>query len=206
MAQDVVFMPPKEIKPPNQRLHVSFMVGTGLISPDDVNQYIQNYISAKTAGGYYISYGGSSDILLEGVFNFSLVVPVGLKMQLKFPMEYGIGSKHVIIDDENEYFTLNRFAPGVIADYYFQSEKRNAFFFGAGFLYNFMWFEGYHANCISPRLELGYRWRKASAGWELLIMADQAEGHISNQTYYNSVKTIDFSGVLLAIRFIPGLM
>lgn len=183
-------------------VRVGLQTAIGYINPDEVNNYIQDYISRITSGGVYYNYGGSAQISVQAAFNLSIIAPVGPKIRLIFPLEYGAASKTITIDNNTERFTISRFGPGMIGEYYFYPGSNDAFFGGLGFLYDFMWFVNQNALAFAPRFELGYSFFGQTTEWQFLLLADFARGKVSSSSGYPPFDSIDFTGPLFAIRLI----
>lgn len=190
----VVFDVTKEEK---QRTTItgSFYIALNFINPTDVNEYIEGYIEDRLGSSYFSI--GSSSINAAGTLGFGLVVPINERLKSKILLEYAGGSKTVLIDEDNETFTINRLAPGFELDYYFPLKSDDAFYFGASLLYNRMWFMQFNANGLGSRIQIGYAIFRFSADWDLYFGMDFATNEVKDNS---ELSTIDFTAPLFGLR------
>jgi hypothetical protein len=124
-------------------------IGVGFFNPDGVNEYISNDLSQ-----YEIVFGNTNLYLYEEVKAF---LNIKTKWFDVVPLvEYTFGPKIVVGADETYLF--NRLSPGVTADFFIPMgmSGKHAFFLGGGAQYHMMTFEGYTANTIGYRAQIGF--------------------------------------------------
>ncbi|ELR69225.1 hypothetical protein C900_05296 [Fulvivirga imtechensis AK7] len=175
----------------------SISVGLGIISPDDVNNYIRNDLSSR--GISIIS--GSSDMtsaLMAGIQLYYVVTP---KLQVKgiFDFAIGISSTELINQSDFVTYTATRISAGVGANYYFGAKRINPYIGGAIF-FHALSFEGYKGTTVGPRAEPGVAFNFGERfKMEAFLQLDVAEASAEK---LSQSMTIDFSSLNAGARFL----
>jgi hypothetical protein len=198
-AQVVFDLPEEEKKAANTKVFASFHVTLGFVSPDDVNEYIQNEIDNIAPGGVFFQQGTPS-ISVACSFNFALIYRPKNNFQFSLPIEYGTAPKTITIDRTTLTFNMNRFSIGSFATYRFFNQADNALYAGAGLLYHNMGFKSSSASKLGPRFEFGYTTFRMRSDLEFFVLADVANGKTKDS--FGSVESIDFTGFYFGTRII----
>jgi hypothetical protein len=140
----------QESSPKNQMIYPTIGVGIGFFYPEDVNNYIKDFI---TAG--YTTVNTELYMYLE--------VKGGLTFRLKnvdftAALEYDIAPKYVVVDvGGNISYSYSRVAPEISANYFIPNKSgKNAFFIGGGISYSFMKFKEFSASNPGFKIQTGY--------------------------------------------------
>jgi hypothetical protein len=122
-------------------------IGIGFFNPDGVNEYIKSDLSEYVTTNANLYMYEEVKAFLNFKTRWFDVVPM---------VEYAIGPKIVVGADATYFF--NRLSPGVTADFFIPMgmSGKYAFFLGGGAQYHMMSFEGYKAETLGYRFQLGF--------------------------------------------------
>lgn len=195
-AQTVFELSKEEQRANDLRARFFLTTSMGPVSPSDVNQFIDRYIDDRL-GSSYISFG-SSDISAVGMVGIGVAIPLSKALHTRIFLEYAGASKTVRLDTDTERFVVNRFAPGVLLDYYFYSSGFGSVYVEGGAYYGFTSFRNINANGPGFKFNLGYAWHRPQTTWDIFIGVDLPSTK-AEQNFYE-LKKIDLTAPLFGFR------
>lgn len=195
-AQTVFELSREEQRESDLRARFFLSTSMGPVSPSDVNRFIDQYIEDRL-GSSYISFG-SSDISAVGMVGLGVAIPLSKELHTRIFLEYAGASKTVRLDSDTERFAVNRFAPGVLLDYYFYSSGFSSVYVEGGAYYGFTSFRNVSANGPGFKFSLGYAWHRPQTTWDIFIGVDLPSTS-AEQNFYELTK-IDLTAPLFGFR------
>ncbi|UCG28239.1 MAG: outer membrane beta-barrel protein [Bacteroidales bacterium] len=176
-----------------------FLVGIGInigfFNPEDVNQYIEDWMSSKG----FLELLGTSDMIMNLGAHFDMGYRINDNIELYGTLEYCAGMKYISVSGgSNYFFHLSRFSPGFIANILIplSSSARNSFFIGGGVLYHIMKFEEYSGNTAGYRIQAGFSLNNFNFNPQIFLAYDGAK--TSDQDYENF--ELKFSGIQIGVN------
>jgi hypothetical protein len=195
-AQTVFELSKEEQRANDLRARFFLSTSMGPVSPSNVNQFIDQYIE-NSLGPSYISFG-SSDITAVGMVGLGVAIPLNKTVHTRIFLEYAGASKTVRLNSDTERFAVNRFAPGVLLDYYFYSSGFGSVYVEGGAYYGFTSFRNVSANGPGFKFNLGYAWHRPQTTWDIFIGVDLPSTR-AEQNFYE-LKKIDLTAPLFGFR------
>lgn len=197
-AQTVFELSKEEKKEYDLRARFFLSTSGGPVSPSDVNRFIDEYIENRL-GSSYISLG-SSDISAVATVGLGVTIPVNTKVHTRIFLEYAGASKTVRLDGDTERFAVNRFAPGVLLDYYFYSSDFSSVYIEGGMYYGLTSFRDVNANGIGFKFNLGYAWHRPQTTWDIFVGVDLPSTKVKEEDYSYIVSKIDLTAPVFGLR------
>jgi hypothetical protein len=195
-SQTVFELNKEERNKPETQTEISFYVAMGPVNPAEVNAFIRDYIENRV-GQYYISWG-SSNITSVGMIGLAVAIPITPKIQSRIFLEYAGASKSVRLNSDHERFVINRFAPGVLVDYYFAANGFNAFYVEGGLYYGMTAFRDTKANGMGWKMSLGYSLFRPQVKWEIFIGVDLPSLRANENS--TNIQKIDLAAPIIGLR------
>jgi len=186
-----------EGEPKGKNLFAASLSGSfGFVSPDAVNNYIEQDIVKRLGGTPFLSFG-DSDIKFALSLGFALYLRPNPRLRVSIPLEYGRARTQVILNNNASQpitYTMERFTTGGSVDVLFPAKKHDrAFYLGGGLLYHSMSFEDKSGSTISPRAEFGYIFYGSKGDYECFARSDFAKANAEGLV-------IDFTGLHVGFR------
>ena len=174
---------------------VGIGINIGFFNPEDVNQYIEDWMSEKG----YIELMGTSDMIMNLGGHFDLGYRINDYVELYGTIEYCAGMKYLSVSGgSNYFFFLSRFSPGFITNILIplSSSARNSFLIGGGVLYHMMNFEEYSGNTVGYRIQAGFSLNNFNFNPQVFLAYDAAKAKDEGYEDFE----LEFSGIQIGLN------
>ena len=176
-----------------------FLVGIGIhigvFNPEDVNQYIENWLTEEGL----IETIGFTDLILNLGLGFDLGYRINDYVELYGTVEYSAGMKYIkVIGGTSKFFNFSRISPGFVANALIPLSQngKNSIFFGGGVFYHIMRFEDFKCNAPGYRGQFGVSLNNFGFNPQIFLAYDFAKGN--DKTYEDF--EMDYSGFQLGVN------
>jgi hypothetical protein len=193
-------------KKSEKKVHFGFSVGLGLISPDDVNKFIDAYYSSK---GFTTWAEGKTwpVYLLEVHLNYFVIKNIELKAEFGGSMAVTkIEDTDMLGMDNDRYNVLYRYYPAIIGNYHLYLRDLKSLYVGGGITFNTLYLsindrEKSNGKSTGYRLNLGYLTRSNKPFFfvELEVNFIDADAEVKEvdsnyQPRTNEIEKLNYSG------------
>jgi len=179
----------------NGKFIVGIGINIGFFSPDDVNQYIEDWLDQLGV----LETIGFTDIFLNMGGHFNVGYRINDYVELYGTAEYSGGMKYIkVIGGTSKFFNFRRISPGFVANVMIplSLNAKNSIFFGGGVFYHLLKFEDFEGQTPGFRGQFGFSLNNYGFNPQIFLAYDFAKG---NDGTYEDFE-LDYSGIQFGLN------